>query len=78
MCQNIGPAESLSRYQRINSLPEVQLMSDADMRATTKWLLVVVMKECRVPSSPSTNRMHATRVETVTMLTYVHHIMQKK
>lgn len=53
-------------------------MSDADMRATTKWLLVVVMKECRVPSSPSTNRMHATKVDTVTMLTYTLHMMQKK
>lgn len=62
----------------MNSLPEVQLMSDADMRATTKWLLVVVIKECRVPSSPSTNRMHATTVETLTMLTYTLHMMQKK
>lgn len=53
-------------------------MSDADIRATTKWLLVVVIKECRVPSSPSTNRMHATSVDTLTILTYTDHITQKK
>lgn len=62
----------------MNSLPEVQLMSEADMRATTRWLLVVVMKECKVPSSPSTNLMQATSVDTLTILTYTDHITQKK
>lgn len=76
--QNIGPADNLSLYHLMKSLPEVQLMSDAEMRATTKWLLVVVMKECSVPSSPDTKRTQATSVDTVTMLTYTDHITQKK
>ena len=76
--QNIGPADSLSLYHLMNSLPEVQLIKDAEMRATTRWLLVVVMKLCKVPSSPIANRMHATVVEMVTMVTYIDHMMQKK
>ena len=53
----------------MNNLPDVQLIKEAEMRATTKWLLVVVMKECKLPDSPSTNRMHATEIEMVTMET---------
>ena len=33
--QNMGPAESLALYHRMNSLPEVQEIIDALMRATT-------------------------------------------
>lgn len=74
----MGPADSLSRYHLMNSFPEVQLIKDAEIRATTRWLLVVVMNECNVPDSPSTKRMHATDIDIVTMVTYTHHITQKK
>ena len=33
--QNMGPADSLALYHRMNSLPEVQEIMDALMRATT-------------------------------------------
>lgn len=67
--QNIGPADSLSLYHLIKSFPLVQLIKDAEIRATTRWLLVVVMKLCSVPSSPIANLMQATVVEIVTMVT---------
>ena len=76
--QNIGPADNLSLYHLMKSFPDVQLINEAEMRATTKWLLVVVMKLCSVPSSPSANLMQATVVDIETMVTYIDHIMQKK
>ena len=33
--QNMGPADNLALYHRMNSLPEVQEIMDALMRATT-------------------------------------------